>query len=553
MLKLIDNIGKTYLVDESLEINRGGEGRIIPIGNNKVVKLYFDPTRAISQQKIDELSQLDDKFFLKPKNSLKGDANGFIMDELKTNEYYPLYTLFSPNFVMKHNLSSDFKIKIADKLVEAVNIAHNANIVIGDLNPFNIMVNDNLDVKFIDVDSYQTPSSKHNDKLLEDIRDYVNNGVVNKESDCFALAVIIFNLFTYIHPYKGIHSVYGNKIKDRMINNCSIISSEQNNIKIPKFYQPITDNNLLLSFDLIFNKGQRFIIDLHGVTVKPISFDGIVMSYNLIITDLLSGNIINVASSKNYLAITTDTNTVVYNTPTKGVITNLLTVTNNINIILTDKHIFGFKDGILKLYDIKNKCFNQIEGLCVKNISIVKQYENILIIITNNDEMYKIYLDEVFGNSIKYTITKVYSKSFHKREGMFQHIGSSNNIFYNSGKDISIVNITNSTIQDIKQYGNVGILSSWKNNDKSKLVYELFTINTLGQIKTAILPDDYSFTANDNFIIIYYEDMLRFINKETLVEVVSFKTNGLDGYSILNTNTGIIAFNSNNVKILNSK
>ena len=37
---------------------------------------------------------------------------------------------------------------------------------------------ENLDVKFIDVDSYETMSYKHNDKLLEEIRDYKNNGFV---------------------------------------------------------------------------------------------------------------------------------------------------------------------------------------------------------------------------------------------------------------------------------------------------------------------------------------------------------------------------------------
>ena len=30
--------------------------------------------------------------------------------------------------------------------------------------------------RFIDVDSYETTSYKHNDKLLEEIRDYKNNG-----------------------------------------------------------------------------------------------------------------------------------------------------------------------------------------------------------------------------------------------------------------------------------------------------------------------------------------------------------------------------------------
>lgn len=553
MIKLKDNNGKSYLVDECLEIGRGGEGRIIPIKGGKVVKLYFDPSKAISQHKIDELSTLDGSLFLKPETVVSGDANGFIMPELNTNDYFPLYSIFSSNFATKRNLPTDYKKIIAKRLVEAVKIAHKNGIVIGDLNPFNIMVNNSLDIKFIDVDSYQTRSYKHNDKMLEDIRDYVYNGVACESSDCFSLAVIIFYLFTYIHPYKGVHNVYGNSIKDRMINDCSIISKESCNIKIPKFYQPITDKELLSSFARIFNNRERFIIDLDNAMIKNISFDGVIMGDNLIITDILSEPIIKVTSSKNYICVITKKHTIIFQTPTKGVITNLITVENDVDVILTDKNIFGFKNGEFKLLNLQTLAFDAIKDVKINNIHCMNQYDNILIVITKNDEIYKLYLDEVYNNYIKYTITNVYHKSLHKNEGLYQHIGTHDAIFYHNGKDISMLTIQDGHVFDISQVGNVGILSSWKDNNKAKLTHELFTINKYGALKSVQLPDLCQFSANDNFIVLYYDNMLRFINKETLIEMVSFKADGLDDYAITMSNIGIVIYNDNHVKFLNSK
>lgn len=552
-MEIVDSKGVKYSINESLEIARGGEGRILPLNNGKVVKLYFDPSMAISQRKIDELSPLDNSIFLKPEIAVSGDANGFIMNELNSNEYFPLYSLFSSVFVMKHNLSSDFKMKIADKLVNAVKMAHDHNIVIGDLNPFNIMVNNNLDVKFIDVDSYQTPTYKHNDKLLEDIRDYAFNGVVSQNSDYFSLAVIIFNLFTYIHPYKGIHNLYGNRLKDRMINFCSVLSKEKQNIKIPKFYQPINDKTLNDVFSKIFDNGERFLLNLHGTIIQAVVFNGVVMSDSLIITDLFNEHIVNVTSSKNFISIVTSTHTIIFNTPAKGIVTNMINVSNDVSIILTDKNIIGLKDGIFKIYEKKTNSFKEITGLCIKNIYIIKQYENVLLIITKDDQIYKIFLDEVYNTSIKYTVSSVYHKSFHKKEGLYQHIGVNDALYYNTGADVSMLSINECQIEDIIQIGNVGILSTWKNNNKTVLSHELFTINKMGKIKCVSLPEKCAFTANDNFIILYLNDKLRFFNKETLVEVVSFNIDGIDDYSLLSTNSGIIAFNQNNLKLLNSK
>ena len=48
-------------------------------------------------------------------------------------------------------------------------------------------------------------------------------------------------------------------------------------------------------------------------------------------------------------------------------------------------------------------------------------------------------------------------------------------------------------------------------------------------------------------------DGLLGVDKETLNEVISFKINDVDDYQMLSTKSGIIAYNSSNVKLLNTK
>ena len=133
---------------------------------------------------------------------------------------------------------------------------------------------------------------------------------------------------------------------------------------------------------------------------------------------------------------------------------NLTIIDKSINIILTDKYIYGLKGNKLKLFDIKKQEFIDITSLAINNIHCIKQYENILLIITANDTMYKVYLDETFCNSVKYTVENVYHKSFIKRDGLFQRLGINNIIFYNNGKTLNSCIYPNN-IADIQQEFNV--------------------------------------------------------------------------------------------------
>lgn len=549
-ISITDSKGFRYTVDDTKSIGSGGEACIYSLNNGNVVKLYHNISDAITPKKINELTVLDDTLFVKPLMPVHGDKNGYIMKELDLSKYYPIYSLYSSSFVLKNGFPRDYKKVISEKLIKAVKNAHDNNIVIGDLNPFNIMVNNQLDVKFIDVDSYQTVSYKHNDKLLEDIRDYYYNGKVSKESDYFSLSIIVFCLFTGIHPYKGIHTIYRDKLKDREINNISLLNEKEiNNIKVPKFYVPI-DNSLKDMFYQLYQLNKRFLINMEGKTIADVKFDAIVASNELLIRSLFKGNILNVCCSNKFMAIFNDKDTQLYSLESKGIIVRIGNIDKKYPLILTDKNIFTIYNNHLYLCNVKEQKFTAFKSLMFNNVYLIKQYENILVVITKDDKHYTIYLDEIFANNIRYTVDDVYHKTFTKVNGLIQRINnSSTNIFYNSNGKL-MQNMIPEKVVDIIQNRNTGIYTVIENNN---VIHKLFYINQYGNMKTKSLTEMYPFTSNDKFVILYCDDKLHFLDKETLNEVVSFEANGLDNCQIMTTQSGIVTFNNSECQILNTK
>lgn len=550
MIYITDANGNRYSIDGNKSIGNGGEGTVYPLGNGMAAKLYHNPSDAISPQKIKELSVLDGNFFVKPLVSVSGDKAGYLMQELDLSEYFPLYSLYSSSFASKNGFPTGYKKGISEKLVKAVRNAHDNGIVIGDLNPFNIMANNKLDVKFIDVDSYETASCPHNDKLLEDIRDYYYNGRVSKDSDYFALSVVVFCLFTGIHPYKGIHNIYRDKLKDREVNNVSLLNEREfPNIKVPKFYVPVDDSLKPMFYD-IYQSNKRFLISMDGKTVSEVKFNASVLSDELVISNIFSGNIGNVVYSEKYVAIFTGNETQLYSMEGKGIVIRMGTIDKKYPPILTGKHIYTLYNGQLHLYDGKSHSFNAIQSLIFNGVHVAKQYENILVVVTKDDKRYTIYLDEVFAGSVRYAVDDVFHKSVKKVNGMFQPVSASSSVVFYSRNGQLLSCIVPERLTDIIQNRDTGIYTVLENN---KVVHKLFHINSYGLLKTTKVDEVYPYTSNDKFIILYADDKLHFLDKETLIEVVSFSTKGLDNNQIGMTQAGILTFNNVNCCILNTK
>ena len=108
----------------------------------------------------------------------------------------------------------EYRTRIGVKIAEAFRWLHTIHVRIGDVNPSNILVNDNGSVMLIDCDSFQIPgppghqpypcvvgSPEYTAPEIDDFRRQFRS----QDSDNFALAVLLYQLLgNGSHPYQGI-------------------------------------------------------------------------------------------------------------------------------------------------------------------------------------------------------------------------------------------------------------------------------------------------------------------------------------------------------------
>lgn len=259
-LKLFDAFGKPAIdIDLNKEINRGGEGALFeyPARKEEVVKVYHD-RGTLSTKVLSELMRLPDNF-IKPLE-LFYDKQGFLkalsMKYLDTHRLHLLASIFNGPAATKAGFTEPIKQAIYASIVHSLVEAHKVGVVIGDLNPYNIFVSNKAEVYFIDVDSFQTKSRPHSGVMLPDIRDWVYSHISEK-SDYYAISVMVFQLFTHLHPFKGVHKKI-QKLEDRVFSKISVLSGDPDLI-IPSFYEPFMDGVVKDEFVRIFQKDERFI------------------------------------------------------------------------------------------------------------------------------------------------------------------------------------------------------------------------------------------------------------------------------------------------------
>ena len=235
-MKLFSN-GKPVSLTKRDFVTSGGEGSIY-IKGRKAYKLYTDPNKAIPLGKIKELSTLSGlPNIINPETPLqdqRGHLVGYSMDAV--DKSYALCQLFPRAFRDREGVTPSQVLSLVQKLQKGVDDIHARKILIVDLNEMNFLIKENFsDVYFIDVDSYQTPTYKAT-ALMESVRDRkVKNNQFTVGSDWFSFAIVSFQMFIGIHPYKGKHpKVKG--MSDRMDANITVFDKE---VSIPKVCYPL--------------------------------------------------------------------------------------------------------------------------------------------------------------------------------------------------------------------------------------------------------------------------------------------------------------------------
>jgi DNA-binding helix-hairpin-helix protein with protein kinase domain len=240
---------------------QGGEGAIFVKGST-AYKIYSDPQKTISPEKIQELSALTEPNIIRPLELLLDGKNRQIGYSMRyAGQSLLLCQLFPRAFRQRHNLTPDVTLQLVRKLQNGVRRVHSNGILIVDLNDLNFLVAEYFrELYFIDVDSYQTPSFPAT-VLMESVRDRQAQ-TFTTGSDWFSFAVVSFQMLVGIHPFKGTYAPFDNlsdkakKLDERMRANISVLHT---GVSVPATCLPfsVIPRAYLDWYNAVFETGKR--------------------------------------------------------------------------------------------------------------------------------------------------------------------------------------------------------------------------------------------------------------------------------------------------------
>jgi hypothetical protein len=290
----LDNYGFINLTDQNY-IASGGEASVYKY-SNYALKIYHDKTKCIEEEKIKELSLISSNNVLKPINLIYDEKKkyiGYSMDYAPDTE--PICKLFTKNFKYTNNISINDITELVKDIQKSISEIHKSNCLVVDLNEMNILSDNSFKKSiFIDVDSYQTKNFKAT-AIMESIRDRtVKNDNWTELSDWYSFAIIAFQLYIGIHPYKGKHPSYkANEWIKRMDDNISVFDK---NVSLPSVCESfsIIPQKYLDWFKALFVNGIRelppILDQIQTSIINPISTKIIHSNQNFTISEIITLN-----------------------------------------------------------------------------------------------------------------------------------------------------------------------------------------------------------------------------------------------------------------------
>ncbi|MCC5612171.1 hypothetical protein LC612_36955 [Nostoc sp. CHAB 5834] len=218
---------KALILTSADHIATGGEGAVYARGN-QVFKIYLAPEKAIRAgipKKLAKLKELQHPCIASPTSALVDKNGDFIGLALPRVDGEALCRLFTNSWRDQNQFGNKEAARVVKDMQEVVAFAHSRQALLVDSNEMNWLVQ-GLKPVAIDVDSWQLPGFPAT-AIMPSIRDPLATKGFTEQSDWFAWAIVSFQLWTGIHPYKGIHPSFSRgALQERMEAGVSVFNRE---------------------------------------------------------------------------------------------------------------------------------------------------------------------------------------------------------------------------------------------------------------------------------------------------------------------------------------
>jgi serine/threonine protein kinase len=192
------------------ELAHGGEGTIYDVSETTVAKVFFEPQSRFEKIQRFVTKHINHQHICTPSELLYDSNNefvGYLM--LKATGFDLAKSIFQPQ-LFKQKFPNWTRIELTQfviNLLETVSYLHDNDILIGDINPNNIIVNDFDDFYLLDTDSFQIDTFPCPVGTVAFTAPEIQNKefgtfLRTKEHEYFSLATLLFEIYVPgKHPY----------------------------------------------------------------------------------------------------------------------------------------------------------------------------------------------------------------------------------------------------------------------------------------------------------------------------------------------------------------
>lgn len=244
----------------------GGEGAVYK-KSDMLFKIYHNPPSPDLENKIGLLSKLRHKSVISPISIIRDENQHPVGFNMKYIKGETLVKVFSNDWRATENFTNINAVQVVEKMRDIVKFAHDNKSLIVDGNEMNYIIDSKFEPYIIDVDSWQIDRFKAT-AIMASIRDLTQNSFTEL-TDWYSWAVVTFQIFAGIHPYRGRHPDFEIKeFEKRVMKHVSVFNKDT---RVPQATRDFSNipKELREWYVSVFEDGKRSVPPLVSAAPKP--------------------------------------------------------------------------------------------------------------------------------------------------------------------------------------------------------------------------------------------------------------------------------------------